>query len=68
LEIIEQVQNETDSDDEIVAPVQPGSTEEDGGTGSTVPIEDDSGSERKLVSVVSVAARIVSAALRVFGI
>ncbi len=62
LEIIEQVQNqnETDSTDETTAPAEP-STAEDG---DTDPI-DDSASGRKLASV---AARFVSAALRVFGI
>jgi hypothetical protein len=65
MEIIEQTKNETNPTDDVAAPVQPDSTEENGGTDSTVPIEDDSGGERKLVSV---AARIVSAALHVFGV
>jgi hypothetical protein len=64
LEIIEQVKNETNY---VVTPVQPGSTAvEDGGNSEGAnPVEDDSASGRKLVSV---AARFVSAALRVFGI
>jgi len=63
LEIIEQVQNETDSADETTSPAAPGNggAEEDG---STEPI-DDSASGRKLASV---ATRFASAALRVFGI
>jgi hypothetical protein len=60
LEIIEQVQNETDSADETTAPAAPGTAED----GVTDPI-DDSASGRKLASV---AARFASAALRVFGI
>jgi hypothetical protein len=60
LEIVDEVKNETDSTGETTAPAAPG-TAEDGGTG---PI-DDSASGRKLASV---AARFVSAALRVFGI
>ena len=57
LEIIEQVKNETNYVDETAptAPVQSGSTA----------TEDGGGSGRKLVSV---AARIVSTTLRVFGI
>ena len=63
LEIVEEVKNETDSADEIVTPpAQPDSTEEDDGTDPF----DDPASGRKLASVV--AARFVSAALRVFGI
>ncbi len=63
LEIIEEVKNATDSStDETTAPAEP-DTKEDG---DTDPIEDDSaGDGRKLASV---AARFVSAALRVFGI
>ena len=49
LEIIEQVKNENEMDS----------------AGETTPIDDDSGTRRKLVSV---AGRFVSAALRVFGI
>ena len=66
-EIIEQVKNETNSADDTATttPVQPDSTAEDGGSGGVNPVEDDSGSGRQLVSV---AARFVSAALRVFGI
>ncbi len=65
LEIIEQVKDETDSAGETMAPAQP-DTEEDGGTDPATPIEDDSaGNGRKLASV---AARFVSAGLRVFGI
>ena len=60
LEIIEQVQNETDSDDETTVPAAPGTADD----GVTDPI-DDSASGRKLASV---AARFASAALRVFGI
>jgi hypothetical protein len=60
LEIIEQVQNETDSAGETTAPAAPGTAED----GVTDPI-DDSASGRKLASV---AARFASAALRVFGI
>ncbi len=56
LEIIEELKNETSS-----APQpQPDSTVEDGGTDSTVPIEDDSGSERKLVLVAKDRNRIGS--------
>ena len=65
LEIIEQVKNETNYVDETTAPAEPDSTAEDGGSDSVNPVEDDSGSGRQLVSV---AARFVSAALRVFGI
>ena len=67
LEIIEQVKNETNSVDETTTvPAQPDSTVEDGGSSNGAnPVEEDSGSGRKLVSV---AARFVSAALRVFGI
>ena len=61
-EIIEQVQNETDSADETTAPAAPGTAEAE--DGDIDPI-DDSASGRKLASV---AARFVSAALRVFGI
>jgi len=58
LEIIEEVKNETEPTDEIVTPAPSGETAENG------PI-DESGTERKLTSV---AARFVSAALRIFGI
>jgi hypothetical protein len=64
LEIIEQVKNETDSTG-AMTPAEPG-TAEDGGTNAATPIDDGSaGNGRKLASV---AARFVSAALRVFGI
>ena len=70
LEIIEQVKNETNYVDETTAPApaQPDSTaaEEDSGSDAANPVvEEDSGSGRQLVSV---GARFVSAALRVFGI
>ena len=70
LEIIEQVKNETNYVDDTAptTPAQSDSTAmEDGGNsdGANPVEEDDSGSGRKLVSV---AARFVSAALRVFGI
>ena len=67
LEIIEQVKNETNYVDETTAPApaQPDGTAEDVGSDGTNPVEDDSGSGRQLMSV---AARFVSAALRVFGI
>lgn len=69
LEIIEQVKDETNSADGTAAPAQPETTasEDDGNAdGANSPVvEDDSGSGRQLVSV---AARFVSAALRVFGI
>ena len=68
LEIIEQVKNETNYvDDTAPTPVQPDSTavENGGGSDGANPVEDDSGSGRQLASV---AARFVSAALRVFGI
>ena len=69
LAIIEQVKNETNYVDETTAtaPVQPDSTatEEGGNSDGVNPVEDDSGSGRQLVSI---AARFVSAALRVFGI
>jgi hypothetical protein len=67
LAIIEQVKNETNYVDETTAPAQPDNTAaEDGGSDAANPVvEDDSGSGRQLVSV---AARFVSAALRVFGI
>ncbi len=66
-EIVEQVKNETDSTGETTSSAEPNTTE-DGGTVTdpATPIEDDSaGNERKLTSV---AARFVSAALRVFGV
>ena len=62
LEIVEQVKNETNSSNETTA-AQPDSPAED--VGSDPVVIDDSGSGRKLASV---AARFVSAALRVFGI
>ena len=69
LEIIEQVKNETNSADDTATttPVEPDSTAtEDGGNSDGAnAVEDDSGSGRQLASV---AARFVSAALRVFGI
>ena len=72
LAIIEQVKNETnyvdDSATTSTTPVQPDSTAvEDGGSDAANPVveDDDSGSGRQLASV---AARFVSAALRVFGI
>ena len=70
LEIIEQVKNETNyvDDTAITTAVQPSSTAEEGGSDSANPVvedDSDSGSERQLMSV---AARFVSAALRVFGI
>ena len=70
LAIIEQVKNETNyvDDTATTTPLQPDSTAlEDGGSSDAANpvVEDDSGSGRKLVSV---AARFVSAALRVFGI
>ncbi len=59
LEIVEEVKNEN------LSPAQP-DTEEYVGTDASAPTEvDDSASGRKLASV---AARFVSAALRVFGI
>ena len=66
LEIIEQVKNETNYVDETTTASQPDSTtvEDDGSNGAN-PVEDGSGSGRQLMSV---AARFVSAALRVFGI
>ena len=60
LEIIEEVKGETDSSDETTAPAAPNTEDADDAN----PI-DDSASGRKLASV---AARFVSAALRVFGI
>ena len=65
LETVEQVKNETDSTGETTTPAQP-DTEEDGSTDAANPVEEeDSASGRKLTSV---AARFVSASLRVFGI
>ncbi len=64
LEIVEEVKNETDSAGETTVPAAPG-TAEDGGTDTSTTTEEDSASGRKLTSV---AARFVSAALRVFGI
>ena len=70
MEIIEQVKDETNYVDETTTPIQPDSTlAEDSGPGDSanpvVEDDSDSGSGRKLVSV---GARFVSAALRVFGI
>ena len=72
LEIIEQVKNETNYVDETAttaaAPAQPDGTsaEDDGSNVASNPVvEDDSAGGRQLVSV---AARFVSAALRIFGI
>ncbi len=75
LEIIEQVKNETNSADETATTsttqaAQPDSTaaEDDGSNAASNPVvedDSDSGSGRQLASV---AARFVSAALRVFGI
>ena len=72
LEIIEQVKNETNYVDDTATtsttPVEPDSTATEGDNASDAAnpvVEDDSGSGRQLVSV---AARFVSAALRVFGI
>ena len=73
LEIIEQVKNETNYTDGTTpttstTPAQPDSTTvEDGGSSEDAanPAVDDSGSGRQLASV---AARFVSATLRVFGI
>ena len=68
LAIIEQVKDETNSADETTAPAQPDSTatENDGSADAANPVVGgDSGSGRQLVSI---AARFVSAALRVFGI
>ncbi len=66
-EIIEEVKGETDSAGETTSTTEPNT--EDGGSGSDVstPIEEDdsAGNGRKLASV---AARFVSAGLRVFGI
>jgi len=67
LEDIEQAMNETGSSDEPMAPTPPAIAEDEGTTDdASDPIEDDSSSGRKLAS--SVAARFVSAALRIFGI
>ena len=65
LEIIEEVENETDSTGETTVPAAPGTAEDGGTTDPADPTEDDSSSGRKLASV---AARFASAALRVFGI
>ena len=67
LDIIEQVKNETNYVDETAtaAPVQSDSSAGDGTDGANNPVDSDSGSGRQLASV---AARFVSAALRVFGI
>lgn len=64
LEIIEEVKNETDSTGETASSAEPDMME-DGGNDASDPAEEDSASGRKLASV---AARFVSAALRVFGI
>ena len=69
LEIIEQVKNETNYADDTATATSVESdgtdAQDDGGSDGEYPVEDDSGSGRQLVSV---AARFVSAALRVFGI
>ena len=70
LAIIEQVKNETNSADDTTAPAEPDDStaaEDDGGSddANNPVVEEDSGSGRQLVTV---AARFVSAALRVFGI
>jgi hypothetical protein len=65
------VKDETNSADDTATtsttPVESDGTAEDGGSDAANPVvqEDDSGSGRQLVSV---AARFVSAALRVLGI
>jgi hypothetical protein len=64
LAIIEQVKNETNSAGEAMSPAAP-NTEEDGNGESPIEDDDSAGSGRKLTSV---AARFVSACLRVFGI
>ena len=64
-EIIDQNKNETNPTDDVATPAQPDITDEDGGAADTTNPVNDSGSERKLVSV---AAKIVLAALPVFGI
>ena len=63
-EIIDEVKNEANSAGETTTPAEPSNTEEDSGPSPVNPV-DDSGSGRKLASV---AARFMSAALRVFGI
>ena len=65
LEIVEEVKDETDSAGETTSSAEPG-TEDDGtsGTDASIPVDDSAGG-RKLGSV---AARFVSAGLRVFGI
>ena len=70
LAIIEQVKNETNyvDDTATTTPVESDSTVEDGSSDAANPdpvVEDDSAGGRQLASV---AARFVSAALRVFGI
>ena len=69
LEIIEQVKNETHYADDTATAISVESdgtdAQDDGESVGADPVEDDSGSGRQLVSV---AARFVSAALRVFGI
>ena len=66
-EIIEEAKGETDSNStgagETTTPAEPGTG--DGGTDASDPIDGSAGNGRKLTSV---AARFVSAALRVFGI
>ena len=63
LKIIDQVKDETDSADETTAPAE--SDTEDGSTDATDSIDNGSAGGRKLVSV---AAKFMSAALRVFGV
>jgi hypothetical protein len=66
-EIIEEVKNETDSAGEATSSAAPNTEVGGSGTDPATPIEDDgsAGNGRKLASV---AARFVSAGLRVFGI
>jgi len=63
LEIIDQVKDETDSANETTAPAE--SDTEDDSTDATDSIDNGSAGGRKLVSV---AAKFMSAALRVFGV
>jgi len=66
LEIVGEVKNETDSASETTPSAEPNTEDESSGTDTPAPIDDDSaGNGRKLASV---AARFVSAGLRVFGI
>ena len=63
MEIIDQVKDETDSANETTAPAE--SDTEDDSTDATDSIDNGSAGGRKLVSV---AAKFMSAALRVFGV